>query len=621
MKRKLWDNAPLFLVVATGAVLRVWNYPNIPFTYDEYSGLWRLGNGDFHTLITEGIMRDAHPPFYMLFLNYWTSLVGMTAAWVKLPFVLSGIWSVYLCYLVGRTWVSHEAGILSAAAFAVMQEGVMHSQIARPYAFGAMFLLLSAWLLYRVVYNPGRWSALALGLTLAACAYTHHFSMLAAAWLWLGVAIGYRQARKPLFISALTAVVLYLPNVYIVKAQLAMGGIGTVVAPPDAAFFSSYASYLFHFSWWFGGAIAAIALFAWIADFRLRSPILYTWLAVVAGTVATGTIYSLAVAPVLQPRVLYFVIPFLLLILFHAADVYRKFTLPVLTIVILTTGTITLVKGREYYSQFYNDGFKGVLATSLQSGLPSTTTRMLAYSPQILEKQRAQFPDHPETIVNPDSLWTWCDYKTFVDTAGSDAFHFGWTTQYYRPSVEFLGMVYSKYNHIRDQHNYFNACLYELEKSGSPHNRMVCYPQTASDTCKYFASDMEYGLSWSTALNKVITKPYDLMAASLEFSIRDTTGDAMLVVEVRRNGEPYAWSGQHIEDFVCAGDSIVTAWTGFYSPDLIKDYSGQFDLKVYIWNRGLTFDVHRMHLTAIPGNPYTYSLLEDFAPLLDPLPN
>lgn len=607
--------------MTTGIVLRLWNYDRIPFTYDEYSGLWRLGLGNLHALITEGIMRDAHPPLYLLFLKYWTSLVGVTAAWVKLPFVLSGIWSVYLCYLVGRTWVSHATGLLSAAALAVMQESIMHSQVARPYAFGLMFILLTAWLLHRVVSTTSRPNIVALGFTLAACAYTHHFSMLAAAWLWLGAILWFQQVRKPLFLAAVIAVVLYLPNLSILRAQLAMGGIGTVLSTPDLAFFQSYFSYLIHFSWWFGFAIAFIALFAWISNFHLRSVIVGPWLLAVCGTLVTGTVYSIAVAPVLQPRVLYFVVPFLLLLIFHCADVYRKSILLLVTAVILGTGTISLVWERDYFRQFYHDGFKGVLASSLHCGESTSTTRLLAYSPQILEKQLAQHPRSNAVIINPDSLWTWCDYKTFADTMSSPSFHFGWTTQYYRPPVEFLGMVYRRYNHCRAQHNFFNACLYELEKTESPRTPITCYPQSAADTAMHFTPNMEFGLGRSFALNKVITRPYDLMAASLEFSVRDTAGDALLVMEVRRNGNLYAWSGQHIEDFICEGDSISTAWTGFYSPDLMKKPTGNFELKVYIWNRGLTFDALRMQLLPIPGNPYTYSLLEDFTPLLNPIPD
>ncbi len=603
-----------WLVLLTGVALRAWRFLSIPYTYDEYSGLWRLGTGTYADMLRDGVMQDAHPPLYMVFLKAWTAVGGFSAPWVKLPFVLSGMAAVYLCYLVGKKWFSAGTGVLAAAMLAVVQEGIMHSQIARPYAFGLLFILLAALTLHPLCVKPGLRRALWFAFMLALCAYTHHFSMLAAAWMWVASFLLFVPARKYLLVAAALAMLLYAPNLYILRAQLAMGGIGTVLAPPDFDFFTQYAAYVFHFSWVFAACTGMALLLSRSNGASAHRRATGLFLITATGTLLTGTLYSHWVAPVMQPRVLFFVLPLWFLLLFNRAGATTGWKYALSALLILTSGSVSLICERQYYTQFYHDGFSGVLKASSADSASPPPVRVLAYSPDILRRQTLP----SEGIINPDSLWNWCDYQTFADTVRCKALHFGWTTQYYRPPVEFLAMVHQRFGILESQSNFFNASLYRLGSSSEAPGLML-YPVHATDSAMHFTADREFGLTHEIPAAELATRPYDLVYASVDLTIADTTGEALLVAELLRDGQPYAWTGRQLEAFVCDPSDTATAWIGVYTPDVFKHTTGTFTWKLYVWNRGLVFDVHSMKAGSIPGNPYTYALLEDFRPLLSPI--
>ena len=84
---KLSNLTVLVLIIVVAAVLRFFNYAEIPFTHDELSALSRLYYDNFSTLIREGVMPDGHPAGIQVFLYYWVRFFGEDEWIVKLPFV------------------------------------------------------------------------------------------------------------------------------------------------------------------------------------------------------------------------------------------------------------------------------------------------------------------------------------------------------------------------------------------------------------------------------------------------------------------------------------------------------------------------------------------------------
>ena len=80
------DSLLICLIIIIGAVLRFYNYADIPFTHDEFSALFRTQFSNFHDLIIKGVLVDTHPAGVQVFLYYWVKLVGISEPLVKLPF-------------------------------------------------------------------------------------------------------------------------------------------------------------------------------------------------------------------------------------------------------------------------------------------------------------------------------------------------------------------------------------------------------------------------------------------------------------------------------------------------------------------------------------------------------
>lgn len=121
----------IIIVLTVGTVLRFYGFPHIPFTYDELSAWGRTDFTSFRELIDHGVRGDGHPALIQVFLFYWRKLFGDSEASFKFPFLLMGIASIYLSYLLGKKWFSETTGLLSAAFVSVLQYTVMYSQIAR----------------------------------------------------------------------------------------------------------------------------------------------------------------------------------------------------------------------------------------------------------------------------------------------------------------------------------------------------------------------------------------------------------------------------------------------------------------------------------------------------------
>ena len=77
MKRINWI---LISILITGAALRFFGFPNIPFTYDELSAWGRTGYNSFSELIDQGVRGDGHPALIQVFLNYWRVIFGDSEA-------------------------------------------------------------------------------------------------------------------------------------------------------------------------------------------------------------------------------------------------------------------------------------------------------------------------------------------------------------------------------------------------------------------------------------------------------------------------------------------------------------------------------------------------------------
>lgn len=360
MKSTSGNKIILLLILIVGALLRFYNYSQIPFTHDEFSALFRTGFTDFENLIRDGVLVDFHPAGVQVFLNYYGAWFGYSEWILKLPFTLLGIGAIYLCFLVGREWFNERTGLLGAAFLSCTQFFVFYSQIARPYSAGLFFGLLALMYWRRFLLSeesvPIK-SIIGWILSAAICAYIHYYLLLSLVILgFLGLIISPKE-RRPLYIlSGLLIFALYLPHLQIFLHQTSKGGVGTWLNAPDLSFILDFSSYLLQYSYVFGGFVLFILIVGFIRNPKTGQN---WWLAssFFALSLIVGFLYSKFLNPILQFSGLIFSTPLLILALFYWAS-FQKWIFRISLYGILIFGLFALIMGREHYSIFYQSPYE-----------------------------------------------------------------------------------------------------------------------------------------------------------------------------------------------------------------------------------------------------------------------
>lgn len=205
---------PLLLPAAAVAALFWHHIGQWPIWYDEgfTSMMLRYDAAE----IVDRTVDDVHPPLYYLVVKLWavvfgtslTALRGFSATCMLASVLLVAHLSRRLG-LVRNRW---EAAIVVSAA-GTGSATLLYAQEARMYGFGSLLVLLSTLALLRLKELPGVGRAAAYGTLVAACAYTHYFSLgfvLVHLWWWLRQPMPARD-RRWFAVAAGVASALFVP--------------------------------------------------------------------------------------------------------------------------------------------------------------------------------------------------------------------------------------------------------------------------------------------------------------------------------------------------------------------------------------------------------------------------
>jgi uncharacterized membrane protein len=349
----------LFLITLAAAFLRFYKLGDFSLSNDELSALNRLQFSNFHDLITKGVMPDFHPALVQVFLYYWTKLFGLSPFVIRLPFILLGIASVPLAYLLGKRWFNQESGLFLAAAIAFFEFPLLFSHIARPYAFGLFFSLLLALLWTKLLFDKKESKALRWKLILssafvyALCMYNHYFSFLFALIMGIvGLFFLQKENWKDYLLAAVFAVVLFLPHLSISLTQFSYGGLESWLGKPEPIWIWEHLLYIFNQSLYFLLFTLLLVIIAMILrkkeekhTNRFRFLAIILWLL----PLLIGYFYSRWVNPVLQHSILIFSMPFLLLFLFSFIGKSKKAYLHYILLLLFIIGSL--------FSSFYVNGY------------------------------------------------------------------------------------------------------------------------------------------------------------------------------------------------------------------------------------------------------------------------
>jgi len=618
------DHLLLLLILAVAAFLRLYHLGGSSLSNDELSALVRTEFNSLNELIDRGIRVDAHPAGVQIFMYYWIKVWGTGEAALRFPFALAGILSVLLACLLGRRWFGSLNGLLAASALAVLQFPILYSQIARPYAPGLLFTLSAAWCWTLVLFgrnktpdavnevtgdNKNAWPVIGLGLSLAACAYTHYFSMLMAGIIALsGLAFLDKRNYRRYLLACLSGAVLFLPHLPIFFRQLSYGGVGEWLGAPRPGFLGRFFDYGLNDSTWIKISFLVLCVVPLIAfPAKLKKPAFF--LLCIAWYLLPyfiGAWYSNHVNPVLQYSTLLFSFPFLLLFLsgFVPDEKVTGLARSLLVVFILTAGTLSTVAEKKYYSTNHFGVFKELAANMVKWNKTypgNITTAVSVTNPKYLG-----YYFNREGFTPPVSMYQVADdsalarLRDLVDSAPGKYFAYGWSnmTHFY----EAVDLVRAKYPNAVEQHVYFNSTisLYGKQGSGALPATPLFHSETSYETNHWsdeenkrsnekahtgqyaeMLENREFSLTWSKKLRELAGSGNAVISFTAWFNTSEPSSDGSLVMSFEADGRTYLYAATAVKPY----NHQPGSWQKIIlTKQVPEEMSGNGEVKFYFWN-------------------------------------
>lgn len=637
----------LLLIIITGTVLRFIFFDRCPYTHDEISSLTRAGYSSFGELIEQGVKPDTHPPLLQIFLQYYTRIFGSSEMVVKFPFVICGILSIFLVYLIAAKWFGKTAGLLSAAVVSAVQFTVMYSVIARHYSPGLFLTLLLVYCQLKFFETEDRkkfrWLA-AFTIVGIACSYLHYFCLLFTAIAALtGFLFVSRKNFLHYVIACLMIPLLFLPYLPVFFVQFGYKGIGGPegwLGAPDSSFFLKYLRYIFHYSHVFLLLVVLLFLFGFIKSIKgpekIFSKYYFISLAWFFIPLLTAYFYSVKVNPIIQFSILIFSFPYLLMFLFSFIKDVKPLLKTSMVVMILTIGIVTLVHGRKHYELFYHQGIHKIISeineVKQQFGNDSVDV-VIVVEDYFLGYYKKNFPTDKNSeylaLSNPFDLRA---FSKVVLESEKNYFAFATVRSYPLECVQVLKEYYpyviSEYKgHLtevvvcskipassaQDKEIVFSSENNFTSKQGGWNFDEQKALQDSLSGKKYFRYEPsdEFGAEFKMPLSSFIKSGNDLLHVNTEVFMQDTSASPLLVMAMELPDTTLDWRAVKFSDYLNPGAKGKVYLSVRFSDVHIK--TKNVSLKVYVWNRDhSTFNLLNMQVKSEKGNPYFYGLFEEF---------
>lgn len=569
----------LLLVVAVAAALRLWKLHEFPFVHDEFSALLRTRFDSFGQLIAEGVVPDAHPAGVQVFLYVWVKIFGWSEFWVKLPFALCGIASVFLVYKIAARWFGNTTGLLLAVFVAGSQFYVYYSQIARPYSSGLFFVLLFVYFWNKVLFDdkhPSIWVCVGFALSAWAAALSHHFATAQAGLVFVtGLFFVPRSRSKAYWLSGLAALVLYAPNFPIFHHQLFVnGGVGGWLGAPEPSFVTNFFRYALNHSQFVMFVVAGVAVLPFVAfgNKPLKSKMRLVVLLWFVVPFAMAYVYSLLREPVLQFSTLYFCLPFFIMLLFSfvSPDIATAWRI-VLPLGLLFVFVSTLIFDRKHYQIAYNQGYDQIPLAMKTDSADYGDVCFAGCSDNVFKL--AFYED--KLGFDGCTNYSQAEFDGFVahlDSCKSECFGFG-CTDYTAPEWELAAV--SRFPYQIHSQTWFNSKYLMLSVSS---DSVPCLLQSFES--KFDTIDMngsEWGRVWEMP-QTTLSPATDFFGVVADVDVAGDPLSCMLVIELRdSNDSLLLWHSSRDRVLENGNSKLVAA--------VRLDNYENARIRTYLWNR------------------------------------
>jgi len=635
MKKHKPDLLLLLLILVVGAVLRFYNWQDLPFTYDEFSALFRTNFDSFQDLIQKGVKIDGHPAGIHVFLYWLVNIFGYSEVAIKIPFILFGLGGIIYTYLIGKEWFGSTTGLVSAVFVACLQYTVMYSQIARPYISGFFFAGIMVYHWYRVINSKDKvpWIHLIvyiIGSSL--CSYNHHFSLLFVAVV--GITGLFMIGKKNILIYLIAEaiiIILYIPHLPILFFQLSLGGVEQWLAKPDIGFLASYFGWIFHYYSVLLIIVALLFLYSTYNLIKEKKVSRYFWISLIWFLIPllAGLVYSIKIAAVLQFSVLIFTFPFLLYVLFAGLPEMKFWMKGVLISVLMLVSISTLIKNRDHYNIMYKSAYEQMIIES-DNALQKygDDCRILLdthekYSQFYLDKHgfdiAINYYDHDMPWGQMDSILQNIPENILLYGCISDTppilfsiiqEHFPYLIQqkdYYIGNVFVFSRVYDQdqlENRDIISHNTIEPAVKDWQYDVSA---IIQDTINKSNNFYQVKSGEEYTMTYSIPMKKLNIGKNDFIDIRARVQSKESI-DALIVSDLLEKDESIHWSANSLMNF--HSDDWFNVYHSVKLSDL--DHTKNSELKVYIWNKDhKEFLVDEIEISLRRGNPRLYGLFEE----------
>ncbi len=635
MSKKL-EYVILIVILLLGGVLRFYDLYTIPYTHDEFSALFRTSFKNLPELFDKGIKVDGHPAGVQLFLYAIVHTIGSQSWVLKTPFILMGIASIYLVYLIGKRTFNSTVALITSAYMATLQYPIMYSQIARPYISGMFLSLLMVYFWQKVIENDKHyWKNASLFVLFASFnTYNHHFSLLFTVIVGLSGLLFVRNKAfiKYLFLG-LAIVLLYIPHLSIFFFQLGVGGVESWLSKPESSFLYEYFKYIFQYCF-ISFLIVLISISIGLKRYKNNKlnykylTLFFVWFIL---PFLIGYYYSITYSAVLQYSSLIFGFPFLLLFIFGWISPKNKWITIGLIIVIVSTNTYALIYKRQHYKVLYNSAYIHFL-TDLETVIKKDpNTSVLIHShPKISAYYISNLgirhhynwidsmPSNGELILflrnesqknNQLYLGALSSISSNIIPLIQDYFpelsfrnnYFGGETYLFRKNLnqyaDFV-TVFPNNNYINDWQNFEQSNLFCNE------SKLYCYQL---DSLK------EWSPGYTVSLDSLHLEPNCFIDIAVDIERSDSVFEGLLVASLDNSDKNEYWASASAKDF---SENIID--TSYFRVHLslkmsdIRLSKNQIFFKTFIWNQKKQEVRYLNYKISIrKGNPIVYGLYED----------
>jgi hypothetical protein len=596
------DNLIVVFIIIVASLLRLYNFWDLPFMHDEFSAILRTHYNNLHDLIEYGVKQnDSHPAGVQVFIYYWIRIFGLHEWSLKLPFIISGIISVYLIYRIGRLWFGKQTAIFSSLVFAIIQYAVFYSQLARPYSPGLMFVLLSTIYWSKLIVNKQFTTRIIIPYILAAAAasYIHAFSLFFILIQGLTGLLFFRTKLfwKYIFVN-IFILILYLPHIPIFLAQLGRGDIGGWLAVPKSNFLLHFLAYSLNYSQIFYFTII-ISVFFLSTSSKAAKPgnNKFRWVAIswFLCTYLTAHLYSVYRSPILQNSTLIFVFPFLILLMFSFIGNIKKNIQFSFIVLIAVVGIFSLVFGRQHYKIMYEQGFDGI-AENISNDMNKMNSQGSAIILQAPEPRMFDYymlKNHLDTNYLKITLDNKPgDLIKYLDTNKPKTVFYGCADY---SDLTYLAILKSKFKYVIKRKSFFNSEYFVL--SNNLISDTIDIDKHIIGNTNIINSKPVYKLqlpgfspSIEIQTDSVRFTKYNVINLTAKIRHAESNTNSLLVMDLQdKNGKSVWWTASELKNFMTKDQD--SGFIAINSKRLLNHYpitEGSV-LKAYIWKQDSSY--------------------------------